>query len=185
MNARKTITLRLALDVTYDLEHPESISQARMDCAACLDRLVEMAAGEGLLTGDIESISVDTWEHRIEQTGRTGTNVAVHPAIPALMTLDNQVAESIFDATAWFEQASDEEIRQLFDGGLIGSYPSDAVAEFCAKDFPDLATLFDVMHRLRQAGNENLGFECAIDEEAARAWISANRPHFDIDGGQS
>lgn len=83
--------------------------------------------------------------------------------------------EASFDATRWFEQASDQEITALAECGWRGDYPADEVA----RHFEDDATR-DVFEYLavkpKMPNGDPVGFECSVSEEDALAWLRVNRP---------
>lgn len=81
---------------------------------------------------------------------------------------DDRRIEIDFDATAWFQQATDAQIIALADAGWGGGYEADAVAE----RFEQGATkaLFDY------TAVSGEGFECHVDEDEALAWLQAVRP---------
>ena len=81
-----------------------------------------------------------------------------------------------FDATAWFEQASDQEIIELADCGWRGDYPADAVAEFMADHNNQIQRLFDYLSHDPRTGKDPIGFECSVNEGDARAWLKEHRP---------
>ena len=86
---------------------------------------------------------------------------------------DDHVAEANFDATTWFEQASNEEIRALAEISWGGDMESDAVAQFFNTDSErDVAFVFTyVQHK------QDVGYECHVDSKDALRWIDVNRPH--------
>lgn len=73
-----------------------------------------------------------------------------------------------FHCTAWFEQASDEEIKALIDCDFGGDYGADAVAEFYDGIIPEITEMFRFKDK---------GFECHVNAEEAWAWIKVHRPH--------
>jgi hypothetical protein len=88
---------------------------------------------------------------------------------------DDRRIEIAFDATAWFEQATDAEIVALADAGWGGDYEADAVAEH----FEQTATkgLFDYLAIAQPMPNgDTVGFECHVEEDQALAWLKAVRP---------
>lgn len=91
--------------------------------------------------------------------------------IRAEIRSDDYAATAKFDATPWFEQATDEAIEQLADCNYGGDYAADAVAEWSAKLFDDVAAVFAYLRLSR------CGFECYVDGDGAEAWIAVNRPH--------
>src|SRR5438874_11870052 len=96
--------------------------------------------------------------------------------IPAECHSDDLVHEIRFDALAWFEQASDEEILGLAACGWGGDYPADAVAYFFADTDPGVGLLFDYLHRVRDRPGAP-GFECRVEPRAAARWVRSRRPH--------
>lgn len=87
---------------------------------------------------------------------------------------DDHHVETKFDATAYFEQASDDELLDLAKCDFGGDYAADAVAQF----FDDRTTkrLFDYLATDPTMGRETVGFECHVDENDAMEWLAANRP---------
>lgn len=83
-----------------------------------------------------------------------------------------------FDATPWFEQASDDEIVALFKCELGGDYPADHVAQFFeGRSGYELVThMFDYIHTVNRSSRETIGFECHVDEPNAAAWVLGNKP---------
>lgn len=97
--------------------------------------------------------------------------------ISAEVHTDCRSAEAKFDATRWFEQASDEEILQLAECGWGGEYPADEVAEFFSDSKLDekVVEVFHVLHILRRS--KEMGFECNVNKEEAMVWLQQNRPY--------
>ena len=63
---------------------------------------------------------------------------------------DDRAVDADFDATLWFEQASDDEIMELEYSGWGGDYPADAVAQFFEDANSEVADVFKhVGHRFR------------------------------------
>ena len=84
---------------------------------------------------------------------------------------DDYAATARFDATKWFEQATDNEIEQLARCDYGGDYAADAVAEWSAKLLDDVAAVFAYDELARCV------FECHVNEDDAEAWIATNRQH--------
>jgi len=93
-----------------------------------------------------EPIKAQAWEDKL------GTNAAVK-----------------FDASLWFEKATDTDIVTLADDEWAMSDMADQVAKFCAATEPKLKTLFD---ELPKDGT----FSCEVDSEQATEWIKKFRP---------
>jgi len=86
--------------------------------------------------------------------------------IKACITGDGTTVDVEFDAVAWFEQASDDEIEELAGIGWGGNYEADAVAEFVAGSVPSVRKVID----------KGQGFEVHVDVAQALAWLAEHRP---------
>jgi hypothetical protein len=97
-------------------------------------------------------------------------------SIKAEIHTDCRTAEANFDATHWFQQASDNEILDLADCGWGGGLAADDVAEYYNDRKSDLGVeeVFTALHILRR--KQNIGFECNVDGEDALAWLKEHRP---------
>lgn len=88
---------------------------------------------------------------------------------------DDHVVRVEFNAASWFDQATDDDIKRLVDCGWAHDYPADNVAEFFADTTTaDLFGYLDITRR--QRARPTIGFECSVNEDDARAWLSENRP---------
>ena len=87
---------------------------------------------------------------------------------------DDRVVEVEFDATPWFQQASDKSIIELaeIDWGL--DYASDDVAEKLAESNEEIAEMFKYISIVQRT--KHMGFECTVNEDDALKWIAENRP---------
>ena len=99
-----------------------------------------------------------------------------------------------FDASLWFEQASDDEIWELARTEWSYDYTADRVAQFMADHNGELLRMFAHIELVNKDQNCNkTGFECYIDQGEAMAWLNENRPALaaelradeDIDTGDS
>ena len=102
---------------------------------------------------------------------------------------DDHAREIEFDATKWFEQASDEEILALArtdpmhfpnqwddveDAEVWGQdQESDVVALYMADHVPNVADMFEY---IAEWVTTKIGFECYILANDAREWIAEHRP---------
>jgi hypothetical protein len=84
---------------------------------------------------------------------------------------DDFVFKTNFDATRWFENASNEELINLINCGFGGDYPSDDVARYFAETNEDVADVFDYLNI------KPVGFECHVNVDDAENWIKNNRPN--------
>ena len=91
--------------------------------------------------------------------------------VKAKMHSDDYVFECEFDATSWFEQASNDEIVELANCDWGGDLPADRVAQFVEDSDPDVGACLDYCRR-----KNGIGFECYVDEESATLWIGKHRP---------
>jgi hypothetical protein len=97
------------------------------------------------------------------------------PLIRADIADDIGIYEQVFDAEAWFEQASDEEILELADTGFGGDYPADNVAYFMEDRHRGVARTLEYA---RIEGRDGaVGFEVHVDPGHAMAWIRFHRKH--------
>lgn len=82
---------------------------------------------------------------------------------------------SRFDATEWFQQASDQEILDLAKIDWRGDYPADVVAEFF--DGMDVGVPSTVDDVFKAVNILDIGFEVSIEPEDALRWVKLHRPH--------
>lgn len=87
---------------------------------------------------------------------------------------DDRVIKVDFDCTAWFKQASHDEIVRLAEAGWARDYPADEVAEHMADLNEEVKQLFDYLALVQKAGKD-CGFECEVSKEQALAWLKENR----------
>jgi hypothetical protein len=101
----------------------------------------------------------------------------LQPRVTASCHSDDFMVEvKEFDATLWFAQAEDDELRALRSEGYSGNSASDSVAEFMATYDSSVQAMFD--HNDRSPRSVELrGFECSVHEVQAEAWIAQHRPH--------
>lgn len=83
---------------------------------------------------------------------------------------DDYRKKATFDASKWFEEASDEEILALAACDFGGDYPADAVAEWFSDSNPNVSSVLDWA-----ADHDECGFECHVDESQAMAWLKKHR----------
>lgn len=98
------------------------------------------------------------------------------PEVMATGHSDDWAHEVTFDATAWFEQASDQELRALHEIGYRGDCAADAVLLFFEDGIPEVAGLLEYCRRSQTRGREGVGFECEVDEAEALRWLAVRRP---------
>lgn len=85
---------------------------------------------------------------------------------------DDRRVEVNFDASAWFAQASDNDIRKLANVGWGGDYDADAVADY----FSSSATSELYEYLYSKFVPKDVGFECNVDEISAMTWLAVHRP---------
>lgn len=96
--------------------------------------------------------------------------------VPASGHSDDWVYDIEFDATRWFEQASDDELRALHGKAFCNAEAADVVLLFFENTGADVRQLLEYCRRTQANGADGVGFECIVDREAAMAWIAARRP---------
>jgi hypothetical protein len=122
----------------------------------------------------------DGTRKRLPPTGDLSAPAKEKLPIRAEVHTDDHAAVAIFDARAWFEQASDQEIFDLAteNGGYGHSYAADAVGVFFEDDQDVVGDVFAYQRRTpRQMNGDTMGFEVEVDEDMATAWLRAERPH--------
>lgn len=88
---------------------------------------------------------------------------------------DDYNVEIEFDATAWFEQASEADIIKLAECQWGGDYPADAVSEFFSDQ--ETSRIFDyVSNHPAKLSNNAVGHETYVDSDQAVRWLEENRP---------
>jgi hypothetical protein len=96
------------------------------------------------------------------------------PKVAAYVHSDDYVFDATFDATPWFEQASDDEILALAKIGWKNDYEADEVARFVESERVEV--VFDYCRRKQAQGN-TVGFEAEINPTSALEWLRQHRPH--------
>ena len=96
---------------------------------------------------------------------------------------DDHARKALFDATKWFEQASEDDIKELAKCEWGGDYPADRVAEFMEQydtaqweKATTVADVFDYLSAVNNDYREMIGFECEVDNIDALAWLKTHRP---------
>ena len=97
-------------------------------------------------------------------------------AVTAECHSDDRVFEVTFDASSFFDKASDEEIVALMECGWGGDYPADNVAESVEESNESIRELFSYVRRVK-----DMGFECHVNEEEAIAYLKIKRPHLNLE----
>jgi len=82
---------------------------------------------------------------------------------------DDRAYEIDFDATHYFEKASDREILELAATDWGGDYPGDEVARFFNLN-PKIVAMFEYLEK------HDMGFECHVNEKDAVKWLKEHRP---------
>jgi hypothetical protein len=99
--------------------------------------------------------------------------------IRAFCYTDDRRYEVDFDATPWFEQATNLAIVALAAQDFGGDYTADDVAIWTSQTNEALAELLDYANNPRFSQ----GFECHVDEALATLWVEQHRAYLlDRDG---
>jgi hypothetical protein len=96
--------------------------------------------------------------------------------IPALARSSDEKHKERFDAVAWFEAASDEDLVALASRFFGYSEEAEAVFSFCAREQRALAALEAYARALRRRGRP-VEVEVELDVVLSGRWIEENRPH--------
>jgi len=96
--------------------------------------------------------------------------------IKANVHSDDHCYDVVFEATAWFIDASDADIINLANCNWRGDYPADNVALFFEDYDPSIARLLEYCRDSQSGFAEGVGFECYVDEDDALKWLEENRP---------
>lgn len=128
--------------------------------------------------GAAKSLEKSTREERVsDSVPRT----LLTPAVSASGWSDDRVFEVSFDAAAWFAQAGDMAIFDLYKCDWSNDYPADEVLEHFRDKLEDVTNLFDYLDtRNRSHNGDAIGFECAVSSEDALVWLKIHRPQLFI-----
>lgn len=97
--------------------------------------------------------------------------------IHAEVHTDDFLIECEFDATPWFEAASDRAIVDLAACGYQNDYAADDVVLSYPNDLKP-SRMLDLFHYIEIVGD--IGYEVSVDDDEALSWIYANRRHLII-----
>ncbi len=97
--------------------------------------------------------------------------------IKASLKDDNDIISIDFDVTAWFEQATDDQIVALAKSEWGYDYEADAVADYFFEKDENVTKFFTCLRIMQEIGRGNNGFACAIDDGEAIKWVTEHRPH--------
>jgi hypothetical protein len=99
------------------------------------------------------------------------------PAVTADGHSDDRQFEVSFDASAWFAQATDEEIFALYGIGWSGDYEADTVLDYFRDKDADVTALYEYLEATHRQGSRHpVGFECSINGDEALVWLKVHRP---------
>ena len=97
--------------------------------------------------------------------------------VPATAHTDDGAVVVPFDATPFFGSVNDDLILDLIDDGFAGGYGADAVAQELAEERNDLGRMLWYLENTNQRSQEAVGYEVAVDAEAAKNWLRAHKPY--------
>ena len=115
---------------------------------------------------ELQSIPSEELRSKYGLTPRVRIEAEVHD--------DARLNLIVFDAGAWFNQASDQEIFDLHEIGWGGDEAADVVALFFEETNEDIGALI-VFCRSTQGTHNALGFECSVNADNAMDWLKQNR----------
>jgi hypothetical protein len=93
--------------------------------------------------------------------------------IRATMTSDDDAYVVRFDASDWFEHASEEDVRALAGVGWMRDYEADVVAKHF--DRPQNPTMREAFRHIRGG---RVGFEVEVNDRDALEWLKKFRPEW-------
>lgn len=100
--------------------------------------------------------------------------------VHAVVKTDDGSNQAEFDASPWFEQASDDQIIKLANEGFENGYESDYVAQCCSDFDEDVKKFFEYHEQINEINEKHcrdaIGFDCQINRDDAEKWINENRP---------
>lgn len=94
--------------------------------------------------------------------------------IPAEVHDDNHTHSVQFDAEAWFQAASDDDIRELAKAGWTGCHLSDGIAN--SNDSDAVRKFFEELNIAHSFFPQGLGYEVNVDEDDALDYLATERP---------
>lgn len=106
---------------------------------------------------------------------------AEYVPVAATVHSDDKEVDAKFDASPWFEQATEDNILDLARDQYKHEASSDVIAEFMTDRDPKVKDVMNYVAernvRLREVGDEAEGFGCVVDEDQALEWVEKNRPY--------
>jgi hypothetical protein len=82
---------------------------------------------------------------------------------------------STVDGSAWFDQASEEDIMDFLDGRWEGNTGS-SIAAFDFLEFYKDSSLLAIDSHLTRHADRDIDLKLAVDAEVGMAWFEENRP---------
>jgi len=112
------------------------------------------------------------------QASIDASSEADHWVIPAILRTEDEVYEQTFDATGYFEQASDQELLALAGQAFRCSDAADQVGFWAEGRSSKVRQLYAYLEARNQPGaKSDCGSDVEIEEQAALAWLQKHRPH--------
>ncbi len=98
--------------------------------------------------------------------------------VPAEVHSDDFISRARFDAAPWFATALPDQIRALAREGWGSGHTADSVAQLARDHYPAVEAVFEYVQRVADLPSHKdlRGYECTVDEDAARAWLKVHRP---------
>lgn len=88
---------------------------------------------------------------------------------------DDHAVEVTFDATRWFENATDKQILSVAAEDWAFGYATDDIAMSEAEENEQIADMFKYIEIRGKV--EDMGFGCSVDHSEAMTWLKENRPN--------
>jgi hypothetical protein len=96
--------------------------------------------------------------------------------IKATAVTDDGMIRIEFDAEPYFQEASENDLWELYLCDFRDDLPADSVAVYFSQDATlDLFTYLDLVNKYNPLGD--VGFECCVNRKQALEWIDQHRPN--------
>lgn len=119
------------------------------------------------------------WARFIERAQKASRAPGLQdPRVAAKFWTDDQVFQVSFEAQAYLQQASDEELRSILEVGCSRDYSTDAIAEYMRDEKLEdgICQAFGYLDVRNKGSWETVGFEVEVDKRSFYRWLDAQRP---------
>lgn len=176
---RSSVPMRIImLDADTDGAERENIAKVNGSKVYVHDYVMATPSVWGSNGIDLEFVANVLPQIKKKAAHHDRTNDTEGFAIKARAHSDDRVFEAEFDAVIWFEDATDDQIRELAKIGWGGDSAANEVAQFCKVSNQALVNMFCYLSLGRIAGaQKGCEFECTVDRASVKDWLNKFRPH--------